>query len=215
MENTIEATWKEGFLNEKAAVVPKINDLYNQRSKLLIDRMKKMFRINLLGIIAMALVIPFMFYFIDALWQGLATAILLLALAWYSKRTVTGVKTINQGANSYEFLTSYRQWLEDVLQKSEKIMRFFYPINVLIAISMIFSAYSSQPELQEKLINRFPDLTYIDGIPLMAIIILGLLLLLSILFSRKIYRWDVGLVYGRVFTKLDETIAEMEKLRSE
>ena len=215
MENTIESMWKEGFLNEKAAVVPKINDLYNQRSKLLIDRITKMFKVNLLAIVAMAVLIPIIFYFIDALWQGLATTVLFLALAWYSKRQVTEVKTIDQGTNSYEYLTSYRQWLRDMLHKSEKIMRYFYPINVLIAISIILSAWHQQEELQMKMMNHFPDLTYIESIPLIALIILGTLFLLSILFSRKIYRWDVGLVYGRVFNKLDETISEMEKLRSE
>jgi hypothetical protein len=34
-------------------------------------------------------------------------------------------------------------------------------------------------------------------------------------FSDKIYRWDVRLMYGRVFDKLEETIAEMEELKNE
>jgi hypothetical protein len=33
-------------------------------------------------------------------------------------------------------------------------------------------------------------------------------------FGGSIYKWDVDLVYGRVFKKLDEIIADMEELRS-
>ena len=40
MRNSIEEIWKEGFLNEKSLVAPKINDLYNQKSMDLIDKMK-------------------------------------------------------------------------------------------------------------------------------------------------------------------------------
>jgi hypothetical protein len=36
---------------------------------------------------------------------------------------------------------------------------------------------------------------------------------LTFYFSGRIYRWDVGLIYGRVFRKLEETIAEMEELK--
>jgi hypothetical protein len=32
-------------------------------------------------------------------------------------------------------------------------------------------------------------------------------------FGGKIYTWDVNLVYGRVFQKLDELIADIEELK--
>jgi hypothetical protein len=52
MEKSIEAIWKEGFLNEKSLVAPKINDLYNQKSKDLVDRMKRMYRNNLIALVS-------------------------------------------------------------------------------------------------------------------------------------------------------------------
>jgi hypothetical protein len=34
------------------------------------------------------------------------------------------------------------------------------------------------------------------------------------LFGERIYRWDVNVVYGNVFKKLEEIIADMEELRA-
>ena len=63
--------------------------------------------------------------------------------------------------------------------------------------------------------QKFPDLIFIGSVPLFAYIIAGVATLLMLYFSDKIYRWDVRLMYGRVFDKLEETITEMEKLKHE
>src|SRR5690554_4605149 len=124
MKNSIEVIWKEGFLNEKSLVAPKINDLYNQKSKHLVDKMKGMFRINLIIIVIMSIVFPIIHYFLDAIWQGAAASILLLLTAWYSKRQMHSIKILDQGATSLDYLKSFDQWLKDVLSRSEKIVRF-------------------------------------------------------------------------------------------
>lgn len=51
--------------------------------------------------------------------------------------------------------------------------------------------------------------------PLVAGIIVAAATLAVFFFSDKIYRWDVRLMYGRVFSKLERTIAEMETLKQE
>ena len=68
-------------------------------------------------------------------------------------------------------------------------------------------------ELTSKMYQKYPDLIFIGNIPLIAIIIAGVATFLMFYFSDKIYRWDVRLMYGRVLAKLEETIAEMEKLK--
>ena len=42
MEKSIEAIWKEGFLEQDALVAPKINELYNQKSSDIVDKMTRM-----------------------------------------------------------------------------------------------------------------------------------------------------------------------------
>jgi hypothetical protein len=43
----------------------------------------------------------------------------------------------------------------------------------------------------------------------------GVITPLMLYFSDKIYKWDVGLMYGRVFDNLEEAIADREKLKQE
>ena len=212
MEKSIEAIWKEGFLNEKSLVAPKVNDLYNQKSRHVVDRVIRMFRVNLIVIVSTAFIFPFVYYFLDALWQGVAASFLLLLTAWYNKRQINGIKTLDTGATSLDYLKSLDQWLKDVLLKSEKVARLSYPLYLLIAISTIWSAWNKQG-LTLKIHQKFPDLIAIGDIPLVAQILAALTILLMISYSVKIYKWEVRLMYGRVFGKLRETIAEMEKLK--
>ena len=214
MKNSIEVIWKEGFLNEKSLVAPKINDLYNQKSKDLVGKMKRMYRNNLIAIVSMSIVFPILYYFLDVIWQGVATSILLLLTAWYSERQERSIKTLDRGATSLDYLKSLDRWLKDALSKNAKILRFSYPLYFLIAMSTIWSAWN-KGELTSKMYQKYPDVIFIGSVPLFALIIAGVASLLMLYFSRRIYRWDVGLIYGRVFRKLEETIAEMEQLKQE
>lgn len=64
MEKSIESIWKEGFLESDALVAPKLNDLYNQKSKHTIDKFKRMGKMNLHGIMIGAFVILIASFFI-------------------------------------------------------------------------------------------------------------------------------------------------------
>ena len=214
MKNSIEEIWKEGFLNEKSLVAPKINDLYNQKSKHVVDKVKRMFRLNLIVIVIMSIVFPIINYFLNAIWQGVAVSILLLLTAWYSNRLIHSVKTLDQGATSLDYLKSFDQWLKDALSRGEKVLRFTYPLYFLIGISIMWSAWNNGP-ITSKMYQKYPDVIFIGSVPLFAWIIAGVATLLMLYFSGRIYRWDVCLMYGRVFDKLKETIAEMEKLKQE
>lgn len=215
MKNSIETIWKEGFLNEKSLAVPKINDLYNQKSIHVTERIKRMFRVNLILIAVMAAVLPLISYLVGALWQGLAASALLLLTGWYNIRQLQGIPALNQGANSLEYLRSFDRWLKDVLSRSEKAVRFSYLLYFLIAVSTIWAAWNGQEGLALKMQEKYPDLLFVGNIPLAALLAAGLLFLLLFWFSGKIYQWDLRLMYGRVFDKLEETIAEMEKLKEE
>lgn len=211
MDDSIESIWKKGFLHENSLVAPKINDLYNQKSKHVVDRVKRMFRINQRMIIAMSIILPVIHYFVEALWQGLAASVLLLLTGWYNHRVIIGIKTLDAGATSLDYLKSFDRWLTDVLLKTEKIARFSYPLYVLISISTIWSAWSKQG-ITLKIHQKFSDVLPLEHLPIIALIVAGGLALLMFCFSAKIYQWEVRLTYGRVFDKLKDTIAEMETL---
>lgn len=212
MKNSIETIWKEGFLHETSLAAPAINDLYNQKSKHLVDKVERMFRINLRVLLIFALLIPILYYFLDVTWQGVAASILLLLTAWYNRQQLQGINTLDQGATSLDYLISLDQWLKNSLLTSEKIARFSYPLYLLIAISTIWSAWNKQG-VTSKIRQKFPDLFLIEEYPVFILLILGATLLLIVYVSAKIYQWEVRLLYGQVLAKLEETIAEMEKLK--
>ncbi len=214
MKNSIEVIWKEGFLNEKSLVAPKINDLYNQKSKDLVDKMKRMYRNNLIALVIISIVFPIMYYFLDVIWQGVAISILMLLTVWYSIREKRSIKTLDHGATSLDYLKSFDRLLKDALSTGEKVLRFTYPLYFLIAISIMWSAWNKGP-LTSKMYQKYPDVIFIGSVPLFALIIAGVGTLLMFYFSGRIYRWDVRLIYGRAFRKLEETIAEMENLKQE
>ncbi len=212
MKKSIEEIWKEGFLNEKSLVAPKLNDLYNQKSKHVVDKVKRMFRVNLIFIVSMSIVFSIMYYFLDAIWQGVAISVLLLLTAWYSERQKRSIKTLDHGATSLDYLKSLDRSLKDTFSKNEKILRFSYPLYFMIAMSTMWSAWNKGP-ITSKMYQKYPDVIFIGSVPLFVWIIAGVATLLILYFSGRIYRWDVRLMYGRVFDKLEETIAEMEKLK--
>ncbi|THU40356.1 hypothetical protein FAM09_10845 [Niastella caeni] len=212
MKKSIEEIWKEGFLNEKSLVAPKINALYNQKSKGLVDKVKRMYRINLIAIVSMSIVFPIMYYFLDVIWQGVAVSILLLLTAWYSERQKRSIKTLDHGTTSLDYLKSLDRWLKDNISKNAKILGISYPLYFLIVISAMWSAWNKGP-ITSKMYQKYPDVIFIGSVPLFVWIITGVATLLILYFSGRIYRWEVRLMYGRVLDKLEETIAEMEKLK--
>ena len=50
MEKSIETIWKTGFLDSKALIAPKVNDVYTRKSEHGIDKFKRMFGFNLKAI---------------------------------------------------------------------------------------------------------------------------------------------------------------------
>ncbi len=44
MDKSIETIWKEGFLRGDALVAPKVNDLYAQKSRHIVDKIQRMNR---------------------------------------------------------------------------------------------------------------------------------------------------------------------------
>lgn len=214
MKNSIEVIWKEGFLNEKSLVAPKINDLYNQKSKDLVDKIQRMYKINIIAIVIMAIVFPIMYYLLGIIWEGVAIFILMLLTLWYSKREWRSFGELDRGATSLDYLKSFDRRIKNVLSRGERVLRFTYPLYFLIAISVMWSVWDKGP-ITSKMYQKYPDVIFIGSVPLFAVIIAAVATLLMLYFSDKIYKWDVRLMYGRVFDKLEQTIAEMEKLKQE
>ncbi len=218
MEKSIEDIWKEGFLKSDALVAPKINNLYNQKSIHIIDKFKRMFKINLIAIVAFSFVFLIVSYFVGIPITGAIFFVTLTVLVIINKRLLDGLEKIDKGISSYQYLKAFNQWIQQQVAINKRFSTFLYPI---IFLSMIIGFWFKDAEgipLGKRLVSEvlygFPDIYLIQGIPLIAIIVIILIVGLLAFFGGRIYQWDLNLVYGRVFKKLEELMADIENLRS-
>ncbi|MGI9530522.1 hypothetical protein [Lutimonas sp.] len=217
MERSIENIWKEGFLKSDALVAPKVVDLYNKKSIHIIDKFKRMFRINLIAIVVFSFVALVMSFYIGIPIMGSIFFITLTALVIVNKKLLNGLEEIDKGENSYEYLKDFNNWVDKQVSVNKRISRFLYPV---IFMSMVLGFYFKDAEgmyLGERLIihqlNHFPDMILIFGIPLVGVIGVVVVIGLLAFFGTRIYEWDLNLVYGRIFKKLHELLKDVEELR--
>lgn len=218
MEKTIETIWKEGFLKSDALIAPKLNDLYNQKSKHIVDKFTRMFKINLIAIVVGSFVVVGLSYLVQIPYMGLGMFVTLNILVIINQKLKRGIDQIDKNVSSFQYLKSFDGWMKEQVSANEKFARFLYP---LIFLSMLAGFWFGPVGgdvpgaiMVSELIAEFPDMLLFMGLPLFGVI--GFLLIIGLLayFGGRIYKWDLGIVYGRILNKLDEIIADMEELRA-
>ena len=211
-KSTIETIWKRGFLDSDALVAPKLNNLYNQKSKTIIDKLKRMMKINVYAILIFAFLYLGLSVILETIFAGVFIFLLFMVVCWISVKEGKTMKNIDTGLNSYEYLKSFSSWLKRAISNNTKVMRFLYPLFFLASLMPIVHALKAGKVTNEAIVNSGFDLVY--GIPTFAWVIALSIAVLMYVYGGKIYRWDVNLVYGRIFKKLEVMIADMEELRN-
>jgi len=215
MEKSIETIWKQGFLKSDALVAPKLNDLYNQKSKHTVDKIMKIGKINLVGIIIAASVLLLISIYADVPLAGVIIFSLLIWLVIYGKKQVNNMKEIDKNLSSYEYIKSVDTWVKEVMSGYTKIYRIFYPAFILtFGIAIGFSTAGEETTMFDEIISNSPEISAIFGIPLFWLIGLIILGAGTSIFAKTLYTLDMNLVYGRVFKKLDDLIEDMEELKA-
>ena len=210
MEKSIETMWKEGFLHQDALIAPKVNNLYNQKSLHLTDKFKKMFLNNIWGIVIGASLLFIGAYFAGAPLAGSIVWIMMLYVAYTAHLELKNLKKIDKGQSSYLFLKSFKDWIDQSIERYGNMYRVVYPILILtFYFGMWFS--DSFVGVRQK-VSEQSDLLF--GLhPGTTIFAFTVAVLMSI-FSKAIHRKDVKAIYGGIMNKLDASLAEMEQLRA-
>ena len=214
MKNSIENIWKEGFINDGALVVPRVNQLYDRKSQHVIDRLLRMGRINLIAILIGASFLWIGSFFIHAWVAGTIIFVLLGWLVIYGQMRARVVSKIDKGASSYHYTRSFQSWLNTTMLGYTRIYRVFYPAFFLTFFGGLwFSDWGKM--MLEQLTSRFPHMPFLLGMPAYFLAGLVLIAVLSSIFAGPLYRKDIEAIYGDVLAKLDEIVSEMELLREE
>lgn len=215
MENSIESIWKNGFLNESKSILPEINNLYKIKSKQVVDEFHRRFRANL---IAHAIAIPgviIVYYIMGALWHGIVISTLIGITGIYGNSLMKSLVILEFGESCFNYLLSFQKNLVESTNKMKRYMRFLYPLYIMIVMDTIFISYRNQPDLMDKVLDKFPNMLFLWDIPIVLWGIAITLVLIFTIFSGKIYRWDINLIYGNLFRRLEELVSEMKQLKQE
>jgi len=212
MDKSIETTWKEGFLKSDALVAPKINNLYNQKSKHIIDKFKRMFKINLVALIVFSLATLAYYFFSGMPYLGVFIFLLFNVYVIVGKKQLNSLKKIDKSTNSYQYLKSFDNWMKGIISYNTRIARFFYPLIFLAAAATLWLDPSESDTLRN--ITNDPSTYLVNDVEIFWLLGVIIVALLMAFLGEHIYKWDFKLVYGRVMKKLDKILADMEELRS-
>lgn len=211
MEKSIESIWKDGFINSKALVVPKVNDIYNKKSNHIIEKYEKMFQRNIWGIIIGASLLFIGSYFVGAMLAGGVILIMMLYVAFTAYVELQALKQIDKGQDSYTYLKSFKNWINRSIERYGKMYRVIYPVLLLTFYSGFWFSDLLDGKRQEVAQNT-SDMIF--GLHIYSTVIVLFAAILMSVFSQAIHRRDVKAIYGTVMKKLDVALAEMEELRA-
>jgi hypothetical protein len=210
MEKSIETIWKEGFLNSNALIAPKVNDIYNKKSIHLIEKFKKMFLINIWGIIIGSSLLFVGSYFAEALLAGSIIFIMMSYVAYTAYQDLKTLEKIDKGQSSYTFLKSFKNWISGSIERYGNMYRIVYPVLILtFYFGIWFSEFFGR--VREIVAENSNDLFFGLHIYTTIVVIIGAILMS--IFSKVIHRRDVKTMYGGILKKLDLALAEMEELK--
>tara|TARA_B100000787_G_scaffold34117_1_gene23552 strand:+ start:22850 stop:23491 length:642 start_codon:yes stop_codon:yes gene_type:complete len=213
MEKSIESIWKEGFLQKNAMVVPKLNNLYNKKSIHIIDKFKRMFKINLNALIVFSFVVLPVSFFVKIPVMGIMMFILFNVIVIINKRLLKGLDKIDKNVSSYQYLKSFDTWMQEQIAINVKMSSYIYPYVFIAMVSGFWFSNDIRETSNRILGNYQPDMIY--GMPIYWMASMFVIIILLAIFGGRIYKLDLKIVYGGLLKKIAELISDMEDLRTE
>jgi hypothetical protein len=217
MEKSIETIWKEGFIKNDALIAPKLNDLYNQKSIDIVEKFKRMYRINIIAIMIFSVLIIPVSYITRMIYMGIPVAILFIAITLIAKKFSKRLHNISKNKSSYDYLSSFNKWVEDMIAVNSKLSTFIYPyIFTAMMIGFWFidlNGNTGGTIFVNGFISEFPNTTLFNGFPVLLLIPYFIIIGVLAFFGGRIGRWDINLVYGGILLRLKDLLSDMEELK--
>lgn len=202
MEKSIEQIWKVGFMNNKELKAPKIDELYNQKSTNLVDRLINNMKKELLTVIILGFVIA-IFSTIAGNHVIWGILILLINSVWYiiSKKQLKSLKDTKYNSNCYEYLLEIRKKIKAITRINERNTILSVPL--ILFPTLVYTYYNNQDKTLSQIFGIDIDLTK----PYMF-----LLIPIAMLIVYGLYR--IYLKFNnQIGNKIETLIIDMKELR--
>lgn len=217
MEKSIETIWKEGFVKDDKLIAPKVNDLYNQKSIDIVSKFKRMYKINVIGIVLFAFIILPVSFLVKIPYLGIMMFLLFNLIIIVNRKTIHKLNKIDNSLNSYEYLLSFKGWTDELIAVNTKFSRFLYPYMFL---TMFFGFWCGPiggdvpgEAVVKGFVAEFPNTPLVFGFPLIFLGGMIFAMLFLALVGGRIGKWDFNLGYGRIMRRLKTMIKDMEELK--
>ena len=201
MDKSIEEIWSEGFQDEKYLIPPVINDLYNKKSILTVDKLQSVSKKDNWSIIPLSNIILIFFIIKSKLLFGLYISALMLSLFFLNRKKLKFLYTINTSQSCFQYLGKLQEMIKNNVKSTTRLLGiglpFFGYLGLCIFIfesnmeNFILETYSSKQLLIKSIII------------LMSLSVIGIIS----------FRLANYLVYGRLIKKIDEMIDELNLLK--
>ena len=201
MDKSIEEIWSEGFQDEKYLIPPVINDLYNKKSILTVDKLQSVSKKDNWSIIPLSIITLIFFIIKSKLLFGLYISALMLSLFFLNRKKLKFLYTINTSQSCFQYLGKLQEMIKNNVKSTTRLLGigvpFFGYLGLCIFIfesnmeNFILETYSSKQLLIKSIII------------LMSLSVIGIIS----------FRLANYLVYGRLIKKIDEMIDELNLLK--
>lgn len=215
MEQSIENIWKTGFANPESGI-PKIEHLEDLKSMYFIDQFKARYQLNVILLGVTAILVLFAFTLGGIPFIGLFMFFLFITLAIMGRLELRKLNQLNQGASSYDYISSFDTWLKHLLRKFSVVYRIWVPLLFVGFVLALLHTNVLIPFLGEPLVEVFfkeSNAYKILGLPLLWIMGLTLLAVLLSYGSNYLFRLEIKSIYGDLIHKLDVLLADLQELR--
>jgi len=212
MEKPIEEIWKDGFSKNNELLVPKLNDLYHKKSNHIIDKFKRMFKINMIAFFIFSVGVLIIYLLDDMPYLGTSIFLLINSYTFLGVKQLDTLNKIDKSANSYQFLKSFDHWLKTTISYNSNVARYFYPLTFLAVSATVWFDNNAGSKTAENIINNSETYIFFGWPVFWTLGSISIALLMSY-FSKALYQWDFNLIFGRIVKKLDKMLEEMEELR--
>jgi len=205
MEKSIEKRWNEAFVNEQSLIAPKINDIYNQKSKSVINKIRRTYEFDNKGLLPMAGIVVIGGILLSETIIAAYGAFLILSLYFFNTRLLKRFKTIDVKSDNLTYLKNYRRVINSVSKATKKLFIFAIPLAI---VSIFALAYGVKE--QSFLSNYISSETSFIGI-----LSIGLMVAIATaMIGYFVYTISTKVLYHSLISKLDDIIKELEELKN-
>ena len=201
MDKSIEEIWSEGFQDEKYLIPPVINDLYNKKSILTVDKLKSVSKKDNWSIIPLSIITLIFFIIKSKLLFGLYISALMLSLFFLNRKKLKFLYTINTSQSCFQYLGKLQEMIKNNVKFTTRLLGVGLPFFGYVGLCIF---------IFESNMENFILETY----SLKQLLIKSIILLMSLSVIGIIsFRLTNYLVYGRLIKKIDEMINELDLLK--